>query len=357
MGLGPFEVIGLAEARDRAMAARRHILAGVDPVVARRVARDAAALSRAKAMTFKQCAEAYVAAHEAGWDVRTAEQWRASLRDYAFPVFGGLPVAAIDTALVMRAIEPVWSEKTETANRTRGRIENILGWATVRGYRTGDNPARWSGHIDHLLPARSKVRKTEHFAALPYVEIGGYMARLREQTSIAARALEFAILTAARSGEVIGARWDEIDLAERVWTVPGRRMKAAREHRVPLSDAALAIVTAMAEIRQSDLVFPGAHGGQMRGLALRRAATGRRDGVGIAVHGFRSTFRDWAAERTAFPNEVCEMALAHTVTSAVERAYRRGDLFQKRRQLADAWARLCDAPAAVTGGEIVALRR
>ena len=358
MGLGPFEVIGLADARELAMAARRQILAGIDPLEARRAERDKRRLDVAKAKTFRECAEAYIAAHESGWDPRNAHQWRASLRDYAFPVLGDLPVAAIDTALVMRAIEPVWNEKPETANRTRGRIENILAWAAVRGYRAaGDNPARWRGHIDHLLPARAKVRKIEHLTALPYTEIGGYMARLREQTSIAARALQFLILTAARSGEVTGARWDEFDLAGRIWTVPANRMKAGREHRVPLSDLAIAIVKAMAEIRQSDLVFPGAHGGRMPGLTLRRAATGHRDGIGIAVHGFRSSFRDWAAERTNFPREVAELALAHSVGTAVERAYQRSDLFAKRRQLADAWAKLCAAPPTVTGEKVVTLRR
>jgi integrase len=358
MGLGPFDLIGLAEARELATAARRQILAGVDPLEARRAQRASAILERAKAITFKECAETYLAAHERGWDASTGRQWRASIRDNAYPVFGDLPVAAIDTALVMQAIEPIWNQKPETANRVRGRIESILDWAAVRTYRAaGDNPARWRGHIEHLLPARSEVRKIEHFTALPYAEIGSYMAQLREQTSIPARALQFLILTAARSSEVTGASWPEFNLAEKLWTIPAERMKAGNEHRVPLSDAALAILKAMAEIRQGDLVFPGAHGGKMRGLALRRAATGRRDGGGLSVHGFRSSFRDWAAERTNFPNEVCEMALAHTVSTEVERAYRRGDMFDRRRRLMDEWSRFCAAPSVDAGDKVVTLAR
>jgi integrase len=346
MGLGPFGVVWLAEARELAMAARRQIFAGIDPLEERRGARDKARLAAIRAMTFAQCADAYISAHESGWDARTGQQWRATLRDYVNPVFGDLPVPAIDTALVMRAIEPIWNDKPETANRTRGRVENILDWAAVRGYRQrGDNPARWRGHIDHLLPSRSKVRRVEHHAALPYPEIASYVTKLRDRPGIAARALEFLILTAARSGEVIGARWDEFDLAERVWTIPANRMKAGREHRVPLSDATMAILSVMLETRQGDYVFTGAHGGMMGQMALRRVASGRRAGGGdLTAHGFRSSFRDWAAERTAFPAEVAEMALAHAVGDKVEAAYRRGDLFEKRRQIMDAWARFCDTP-------------
>ncbi len=268
-------------------------------------------------------------------------------------MFGDLPVAAVDTALVTKAIEPVWTLKPETASRVRGRIESVLDWAKARGYRAGDNPARWRGHLDNLLPARSKVRRVEHHAALPYGEAAAFMAELRRQEGMAARALEFAILTAARTSEVLGARWGEINIAERLWTVPGERMKAGREHRVPLSDAAMAIIEAMAERRQGEFVFAGARGGTLSNMAMLMLL--RRMGRGdLTAHGFRSTFRDWAAERTNFPADVAEMALAHTVADKVEAAYRRGDLFAKRRQLAEAWARFCDAPAAA--GQVVPLR-
>jgi integrase len=355
MGLGPIHTISLAEARDRARECRKLRLDGVDPIEHRRASRMAAKLHAAKMLTFKECAEAYIAAHRAGWrSEKHAAQWTNTLEAYAYPVFGKLPVQAIDLGLVMKAIEPVWKQKPETASRVRGRIESILDWATVREYRRGDNPARWRGHLENLLPNKSKVRRVKHHAALPYPEIGAFMAVLREQEGVAARALEFAILTATRTGEVLGAKWGEINLAERLWTVPAERMKAGKEHRVPLSDAAMAILDEMQAIRSGEFVFPG----RLRGRSLSSMSLlvvmrcmGRR---GLTTHGFRSSFRDWAAERTAFPAEVAEMALAHTVADAVERAYRRGDLFEKRRQLAEAWATFCDSPAA--SGEVVPIR-
>jgi integrase len=246
-------------------------------------------------------------------------------------------VQAIDLALVMKALEPIWTIKSETASRLRGRIEAVLDWAKVRGYRSGENPARWRGHLDKLLPARAKIQKVEHHPALPYREIGTFMEKLRGQDGIAARALEVLILTAARTGEIIGGQWDEIDLQEEVWVIPEARMKAGREHRVPLSGAALAVLEQMDAIREGDFVFPGGKKGKplsnMAMLALLKRM-GRDD---LTVHGFRSTFRDWAAERTDFPREVVEMALAHTIENKVEAAYRRGDLFQKRRKLMEAW--------------------
>jgi integrase len=308
-------------------------------------------------MTFRQCADAYISAHRAGWrSARHAEAWPQSLVADVYPALGDLPVAAIDTGLVMKVLEPIWTVKPETASRVRGRIEAVLDWAAARGYRKGDNPARWRGHLESLLPRRAKVRRVEHFAALSYDDVGQFLAELRTQTGTAARALEFAILTVARTGQVIGARWDEINRAERLWTVPAKRMKAGKEHRVPLSNAAMTIVEQMAAIRQSDFVFPGLKGGQ--GLGERTILTViERVRPGVTTHGFRSTFRDWCAERTAFPAEVAEMALAHAVGSKVEAAYRRGDLFDKRRQLADSWAKFCEAPT-VTGGEkVVTLRR
>jgi integrase len=260
----------------------------------------------------------------------------------------------VDVGLVMKAIEPIWTVKPETAGRVRGRIESILDWATTRGYRTGENPARWRGHLENLLPARSKVRRVEHYAALPYAAIGAFMAQLRQSDGPSARALAFLILTAARTGEVIGARWDEINVAERIWIVSADRMKAGREHRVPLSNAALAIVEKMAAIRAGEYVFPGGKAGRpMSNMALLMLL--RRMGRGdLTAHGFRSTFRDWAAERANFPAEVAEMALAHTVSDKVEAAYRRGDLFEKRREIMAAWANFIDREKPVV---VVPMRR
>jgi integrase len=278
------------------------------------------------------------------------------LTAYVYPVLGALPVASIDVGLVMRVLEQLWQDKTTTASRVRQRVEAILDWATARGYRQGDNPARWRGHLEKLLPMPRKVAPIEHHPALPYVEMAGFMVELRAQTGIAARALEFSILTAARSGEVLGARWDEINLAERVWIVPASRMKAGKEHKVPLSDTALAIVAKMAELRTGECVFPGRN----RSSPLSRTtvfnllrAMNRGD---LTTHGFRSTFRDWAAERTNFPREVAELALAHSVGSEVERAYQRSDLFAKRRQLMQAWSKFCDSPA-TAGEKVIAIRR
>jgi integrase len=265
-------------------------------------------------------------------------------------------VHAIDTGLVIKALEPIWTTIPETASRTRGRIELVLDWATARGYRKGDNPARWRGHLDHLLPSRAKLQKVKHHAALPYADVGAFMAELRAQPGTAARALEFLILTAARRGEVLGARWDEIDLNGAVWTIPGARMKGGREHRVPLSEPAVAVLKSMAAVRHGDHVFPGRGRAVLSTMAftylLRRM--GRDDG--FTVHGCRSTFRDWAAECTSFPNEVLEMALAHAVGNKVEAAYRRGDLVEKRRRLMDEWAAFCKRPAATELDNVISMR-
>jgi integrase len=354
MGLGPYPRVTLAEARARADRAWKVADAGGDPIDERRGQRAAARLERAKVMTFRQCADAYIRAQSPGWrNPKHAKQWPSTLASYVYPVFGDLPVQAVDVGLVMRVLEPIWTEKPETASRVRGRIESVLDWATARGHRTGENPARWRGHLDNLLPRRSKVSPVEHHAALPYAELPGFMAELRRQPGVAARALEFSVLTAARTGEVIGATWSEIDLKGRLWTIPGERMKAGREHRVPLTDRALAIVEEVLELREGDFVFPGGRAGRpLSGMAflmlLRRMGRGE-----LTAHGFRSTFADWHAERTGFPAEVREMALAHVVGDKVEAAYRRGDLFQKRRQLAAAWARFCASPP--VGDNIVPL--
>jgi integrase len=342
MGLGPTHTVSLAEARQKALECRKARLDGRDPIEARRAERMRVKFDAATGMTFTACAERYIASHKAGWrNPKHAAQWPSTLKTYAYPVFGALPVQSVDVGLVMKAVEPIWTEKPETASRVRGRIESVLDWAMARGYRQGDNPARWRGHLENLLPKKSKVRRVEHHAALPYPEIASFMNELRQQEGVAARALEFAILIAARTGEVIGARWDEIDFAERQWTVPSSRMKAGKDHRVPLTDAALAVLEDMQAIRSGDFIFPGGKANRplsnMAFLMLLRRM-GRGD---LTAHGFRSSFRDWAAERTNFPAEVAEMALAHTVGDKVEAAYRRSDLFQKRRQLMDAWERHC----------------
>jgi integrase len=313
MGLGSVNDVSLAEARESAAGARRQVKGGMDPIERRKALRAAAALAQAKAMTFDQCRDAYIAAHRSAWsNTKHAWQWSASLSTYITPVFGRIPVQNVDVALVMKALEPIWATIPETANRLRGRVEAILDWAKVRGMRTGENPARWRGHLDHLLPRRSKVRKIEHHAALPYTELGSFIASLRERTAVAARALEFTILTAGRTSEVLGARWDEIDFVQRTWIVPSERMKAGKEHRVPLSKPAIAVLSNMSKVRQNEYVFPGDRRFTLSNTAMlmlmRRM--GRAD---LTTHGFRSTFRDWAAEQTNYPSEVVEMALAALV--------------------------------------------
>ena len=340
MGLGPYPATTLAKARQKAASCRELVADGVDPVEQRKSSRMKAALAQARGVTFRECATAYVAAHEAGWrHPKHRAQWHSSLRNYIDPALGPLSVQDVDVGLVMRILEPIWAEKPETAGRVRGRIEAILDWAKARGYRDGENPARWKGHLDHLLPARSRIRRVRHYAALPYDEVGRFMEKLRDREGVVARALEFAILTASRTGEVLGMRWGEV--AGDVWTIPAERMKSGREHRVPLSARAIAILRAVRPKNPAadDLVFPGARGDPLSDMALARVH--HRMGYDITTHGFRSAFKDWASERTSFPNEVSEAALAHVVGDRVEAAYRRGDLFDKRRRLMDAWAQFC----------------
>jgi integrase len=354
MGLGSCITVSLAEARDRALECRKLREQEIDPIEAREEARRQSALERAKSLKFKEAAATYMAAHRVAWkNDKHAAQWTATLQTYAYPLLGNVAVQSIDTALIMKVIEPIWPTKPETAGRVRGRIETILDWATVRGYRRGENPARWRGHLDKLLPSRSKIRKIEHHSALPYAELSTFITKLREQEGVAARALEFTILTAARTGEVIGGRRSEIDRQQKLWTVPVERMKAGKEHRVPLSDRALEISSTEAR-GGDDFVFPGGRVGRalsnMAMLTLLRRM-GRDD---LTVHGFRSTFRDWASEKTNFPSEVVEMALAHVIDSKTEAAYRRGDLFEKRRDLMDAWTRYCLNKA--TSGSVVSFQ-
>lgn len=351
MGLGPIHTVSLADARRAALACRKQRLAGIDPIGDRDARRRQAKLEAAKVMSFRQCAEAYVQAHKAGWkNAKHAAQWPSTLQTYAYPVIGDLPVRGIDVSLMMKVLEPMWTTKTETASRLRGRIEAVLDWAAVRGLRQGDNPARWRGHLDHLLPERGKVAKVRHHAAVPYSEVSGFMAALRVQPGVSALALEFAILTAARTSEVIGATWGEIDLESAMWTIPAERMKGARSHRVPLSARALAIVGKLDEIRQGDFVFPGRKLAKaLSNMALLELLR-RMNRADLTAHGFRSTFRDWAAECTSFAREVAEQALAHSLPDKVEAAYRRGDLFEKRRELMEQWGMFCTQSLADDAG-------
>lgn len=344
MGLGPLHTITLAEARAFAVEARKLKLSGVDPIDARRSERDAKKLESASALTFSQASAAYIKANKSAWkNAKHAAQWEATLSTYADPVFGDIPVAAVDTSMVLKAIEPIWSEKAETASRLRGRIESVLDWATARGYRRGENPARWRGHLEKLLPARSKVKTVEHHAALPYQELPTFMRALADQGGVGARALEFAILTAARTSEVIGATWDEIDLDAATWTIPKERMKAHRDHRVFLGDGALAVLKAVEPFRTSQFVFPGGRTDKPLSNMAMLTTLKRMKRDDLTAHGFRSTFRDWAAETTDYASEVVEMALAHVVANKVEAAYRRGDLFEKRKRLMGDWSNFAAA--------------
>ncbi len=361
MGIGALSAVSLADARIKAAAHRALRQEGIDPIEARKADRAQAALEDAKAITFKEAAQRYIASHRTGWKAaKHAGLWENTLATYAEPVIGKVSVQAIDTGLVLKVLEPIWATKPETASRVRGRIEVILDWAKSRGLRQGENPARWRGHLQFQLPARSKVRRVKHHAALPFAELPDFMAQLREQEGIGARALEFTILTAARTGEIIGATRDEANAAEKLWTVSAERMKAGKEHRVPLSARALSILRDATALQTGDdaFIFPGGKRGKpLSNMAmdavLRRM--GYKEGR-ATVHGFRSTFRDWAAERTNYPNEVVEMALAHAVSDKVEAAYRRGDLFEKRRRLMAEWATYCNTPKAAARGTVVPMR-
>lgn len=339
MGLGAYSPFGmtLARAREAALEARDLIRQGVDPIQRQQEARSALKASMVEALTFKQCAERYIKAHEKGWrNARHGQQWRNTLEQHAYPVLGQLLVRDVKLSHVMQVLEPIWTNTTETAVRVRGRIESVLDWATARGLRNGENPARWRGHLDKLLPAPTKIKPRNHHPALPINEVGAFMVKLRQAEGMGARALEFTILTAARSGEVRGATWAEIDTAAKVWTVPADRMKAGKEHRVPLSEAALALLEALPRMAGTELVFPSPRGKVLSDMTL--SAVLRRLDVPAVPHGFRSTFRDWAAERTNYPRDVAEMALAHAIGDKVEAAYRRGDLFEKRARMMADWA-------------------
>lgn len=355
MGLGPVDDFSLEEARERARRARQLLADGIDPIEHRKAGRaqqtTEAALAAAKNITFQEAAERYYKFHSPKWsNPKHRAQFLSTLKTYAYPVIGKLPVRAIDTPLVIKVIEPIWEKKTETASRVRGRIENVLDYAKVSGWRDGENPAAWNGNLEHALPAPGTFAKVKHHAALPFTDIPDFLAELREREGIAARALEFLILTAARTGETIFATWDEIDLREKTWTVPAERMKAKKEHRVPLCARAIEILKALP--REAKFLFPGSQeAAPLSNMALLKLLQrmGRDD---VTAHGFRSTFRDWAAERTNYPNHLLEMALGHTVGDKVEAAYRRGDLFDKRRKLMTDWERYCATKPVATGNNV-----
>jgi integrase len=338
-GLGSIVDVTLAEARERAAAARLMLQSGQDPIEVKQGRLAAAMLTTARAMSFGKAAAAYIESHAVGWKPKHADQWRTSLDTYADPVIGSLPVGEIDTAVVLKVLQPIWNAKTETASRLRGRLEAVLDWAKARGYRTGENAAAWRGHLEALLPSRAKVTPIVHHEALPYAKIGAFMAQLRGLSTIDARALEFTILTAARSGEVLGAQWSEIDLQTKVWTIPGARMKSGREQKVPLSNAVMGLLKALPGSREG-AVFPGRKAGQSINRT-RLLGVLRQINTSVTVHGFRSAFCDWAGDRTAFARDVIEAALAHAIGDKTEAAYRRGDALEKRRKLMEAWASFC----------------
>lgn len=347
MGLGGFPAVTLAMARQKARAARTESRQGIDPVAQREQARREREEQAALHKTFKQCAVAYIDAHSDSWrNAKHRAQWPSTFETYVYPTIGRTLVHEITQAHVLEVLRPIWKTKTATATRVRGRIEQVLAWANAAGYRQGDNPARWQGHLDQLLAAPSKIAKVRHHPAVPVADMPAFLAALRERDGISHRALEFAILTAARSAEVRGATWAEIDIEAAVWNVPGERMKAGKEHRVPLSAQVIALLESLPRIEGTELVFPAPRGGQLSDMSLtaitRRMAFKDAKGEICVPHGFRSSFRDWAFEDTDFPRDLAEAALAHTLESKVEAAYRRGDALERRRALMQAWANYCD---------------
>ena len=344
MGIGSLRKVSLAAARAKRDEYHKLLDDHVDPIEYRATTRAKSALANTKTVTFKEAAEAYMAAHRAGWkNLKHAYQWPATLKTYAYPELGEIAVNDIDTALVLKVLQPIWESKPETANRLRGRIEQVLDSAKALNQRSGENPARWKGNLARLLPPRAKVRKVKHHAALPDPKMPAFLKSLRAQKGSAARALEFTIMTAARTGEVIGARRQEVDTSQKMWTVPGERMKAGVEHRAPLSNCALKLLHSTNTVENTDFIFAGRQPGKPLSNMAMLNLLGRLGHDDLTVHGFRSTFRDWAAERTNFPNEVVEMALAHVIDDKTEAAYRRGELLDKRRKLMDAWARFCES--------------
>ncbi|CAB1369614.1 tyrosine-type recombinase/integrase [Denitratisoma oestradiolicum] len=345
IGLGGYPTVTLAQAKDKARRIREEVANGHDPIHQRKVVISRIKAQQASAITFEKAAEGYLDSHGDAWrNAKHRAQWASSLATYAYPFFGKVLVRDISVEHVLTALKPIWKEKNETASRVRGRIESVLDWASARNYRSGDNPARWKGLLDKLLPAPSKIKVVEHHRALPIDEAPAFVASLRMQSGVSALALEFAILTAARSGEVRGARWEEIDMPAALWTVPKDRMKAGKEHRVPLNSQAMEILDAVKESDRSGLVFPAPRGGMLSDMTL--TALMRRMKVDAVPHGFRSTFRDWVSERTNYPRELAEQALAHVIENKVEAAYRRGDVLEKRRAMMAGWGEFLSSPLA-----------
>ncbi len=346
MGLGSIDRFTLKEARERAREARQLISDGIDPIDVRREQRARRRAEAARRITFDEAAEKYIAAHRPAWKNRKhADQWESTLESYASPVIGGLDVADVDTAHIMKILEPIWTSKTETASRLRGRVELVIDWSTARGFRSGENPARWRGHLDKLLPPPSKVQRIRHHPAMAYSDVPKFIVKLRDREGIGALALEFTILTAVRTSETIGARWSEIDLAKKVWAIPAERMKAAHAHRVPLCDRAIEILNSLPREASADpFIFPGMRKGRaLSNMAMLNLVKTMTDNA-YTVHGFRSSFRDWAGEETNFPREICEAALAHKIKDKAEAAYRRGDALERRRKLMEAWSNYIDRP-------------
>jgi integrase len=356
MGLGPAADIPLATARELRDRNRALLKQGIDPLEHKQAEKAGKALERAKAITFKDACARYIAANRSGWkNIKHAAQWEATLKAYAYPVIGALPVQAIDTALVMAVLDPIWSTKPETASRVRGRIESVISAAKARGEFKGENPATWKGHLDNLLPKTSKVRKVENHAALPYADLPAFMMDLREREGIAAAAMEFLILTAARTGEVLGAPWTEVDCKKAVWTIPGERMKNGKEHQVPLSPPAVAVLERMRKLTNGEFIFFGQSSGRPLSNMALLVLLRRMKRANITSHGFRSSFRDWAAER-GYQDAVAEAALAHSVPDAVVAAYRRTTFFEMRKKMMDDWATFATSDPAKVADNVVAMR-
>ena len=339
MGLGGYPDIGVADARQKAREARLKIERGIDPILLRKQAKSELMALQATDKTFEQAAGEYIKIHADSWsNDKHRKQWERTLTAYAFPVVGKLSLRHIRQEHILKILEPIWTTKTETATRVRGRIESILDWAKVKGLRTGDNPAAWKGHLDHMLPAPTRLKNVEHLAAVPVREMPDFMVKLRQASGTAAQALEFLILTAARSGEVRGITWQEVSLEDALWIVPAERMKMKKEHRVPLSDRALSILKSQPRIDENPLVFPAPRGSQMSDATM--SAVLKRMGVDATVHGFRSSFRDWCGDYTNYPRDLAEQCLAHGADDPVEAAYRRGDALERRREIMKEWSKI-----------------
>ena len=355
MGLGGIDVYPLIEARQRAMALRKILADGLDPIIENKKRKQAQFLDDARQITFASCAQQYIDSHKIAWkNEKHLTQWTNTLDQYVYPFIGELSIATIDTDLIIKCLQPIWTTKTETASRIRGRVERIFDWALARGFRTAPNPARWKGHLDKLLPSAMKIKRVEHFRAMPLDEVSAFCNRLRNETGIASRALEFTILTAARTNEVLGAKWEELDLDQKVWTIPAERMKANSEHQVPLSSRAIEILLGMRTQNNSEYVVAGRKPDKpLSNMAMLKVL--RKMKVKATTHGFRSTFRDWAAEKTNFPREVAEAALAHTLGSKVELAYLRTTLFDRRAKMMNLWAKFCSTD--ICKAEVVQIRK